>query len=206
MTDTFGSEPDPLLVLARRGNEAALGELLERYRNYLRLLIRIQIGGRLRRKVDPSDVVQEVFLDARRGFVGFRGVTEAEVVQWLRRIAAAAIARQVRHYAGTRQRDVALERTLEDELARSSCALDRGLIAVESSPSRQAARREEAVLVADALAKLPEHYREVIVLRHLEGLSPGEVARQMGRSADSVRKLWARALVQLRHVLGGHRG
>lgn len=205
MPHTVSPAPEQLLALARSGNDAALGELLERYRNYLRLLVRVQIGRRLRRKVDPSDVVQQAFLDAHRGFGGFRGTAEAELVAWLRQIAASVIARQVRQYAGTQRREVGLERALEDEMAQSSCALDRGLMAAQSSPSWRAARREEAVLVADALAQLPEHYREVIVLRHLEGLPPDEVAERMGRTADSVRKLWARALVQLRGILGGSR-
>src|SRR5262245_16517535 len=67
--------------------------------------------------------------------------------------------------------------------------------------SRQAARRERAVLLADALGRLPEHYREVIILSHLEGLSFPEVARRMGRSVDGVKNLWARALGQLRRSL-----
>ena len=80
--------------------------------------------------------------------------------------------------------------------------LDRGLVARTDSPSQQASRREQAVLLADALGKLTDDYREAIVLRHLEGLSFPEVARRMGRSEDSVKKLWARALAKLRRILG----
>jgi RNA polymerase sigma factor (sigma-70 family) len=67
---------------------------------------------------------------------------------------------------------------------------------------QRAARREQAVLLADALERLPADYREVIILRYLEGLAPPEVAWRMGRSVESVRKLWTRALVQLRRALG----
>ena len=70
-----------------------------------------------------------------------------------------------------------------------------------SSPSQGAIRREQAVLLADALAKLPEHYRDVLVFRHLEGLSFPEIAQRMGRSLDSVEKLWVRGLNRLRQVL-----
>ncbi len=77
-------------------------------------------------------------------------------------------------------------------------ALDRGLVSPGTSPSQHASRREQAVLVADALTRLPEHYRQVLVLRHLDELSCAEIARRMERTEDSVRSLWARALAKLR--------
>ena len=58
------------------------------------------------------------------------------------------------------------------------------------------------MLLANALETLPEHYRRVIILRHLDGLPFSEVASQMGRSVDSVEKLWVRALSRLRQSLG----
>jgi RNA polymerase sigma-70 factor (ECF subfamily) len=124
-------------------------------------------------------------------------------VGWLRQILATNIANEVRRYYGTQRRDVRLERELAVELDQSSRVLDRGLMASQSSPSQQAARREQAVLLADALSRLPNDYREVIILRHLEELTFPEVARRMERSVDSVEKLWARALVRLRRALGG---
>ncbi len=63
------------------------------------------------------------------------------------------------------------------------------------------ARRERALLLAEALAILPEDYREVIVLRHLEGLGFADVALRMGRTEDSVKNLWVRALARLRRTL-----
>ena len=202
MAEAVSPDPEHLLGLARDGNTEALGLLLGLYRHYLALLARIQIGARLQRKVDASDLVQEAFLEAHRDFAAFRGSSEAELVGWLRQILASNLARQVRRYAGAQRRDIRLERELEGELHRSSCVLDRGLLTTRSSPSRRAARREQAVLLANALAQLPEHYREVIVLRHLEGLTFPEVARRMERTVDSVRKLWARALAQLRDSFG----
>jgi RNA polymerase sigma-70 factor (ECF subfamily) len=190
-----------LLALARAGGPDALGRLLEGYRNYLTLLARVQIGRRLQRKVEEADLVQETFLEAHRGFDRFRGTSEAELVQWLRQILASRIAMLVRHYCGTQRRNIDLERALADELDRSSRQLGGALVASGTSPSQGAARREQAVLLADALARLPDDYRRVIRLRHLEGLTFVEVARQMGRSVDAVEKLWARALVQLRRLL-----
>jgi RNA polymerase sigma-70 factor (ECF subfamily) len=202
MPQGAGPDPEQLLRLARAEGGPALGQLLDLYRPYLALLARVQIGRRLQGKVDAADLVQETFLEAHRHFGGFRGSTEAEFVNWLRQILATNLAMLIRRYLGTRRRDVRLERELASELDQSSRVLDQGLLARSSSPSQQAARREQAVLLADALGRLPEAYREAIILRHLEGLSFPEVARRMQRSVDSVKNLWARALGRLRRALG----
>jgi RNA polymerase sigma-70 factor (ECF subfamily) len=194
--------PEQLLQEARGGDTTAVGRLLELYGRYLTLLARVQIGQRLQGKVDAADLVQDTFLDAHRNFARFRGTTEAEFVCWLRQILAATLADLLRRYFGTKGRDVRLEREIREAIDQSSVLLDRGLIAAQSSPSQQAANREQAVLLADALGELPDNYREVIVLRHLEGLTFPEVARRMERSVDSVEKLWMRALVHLRQIMG----
>jgi RNA polymerase sigma-70 factor (ECF subfamily) len=195
-------EQGELLARARAGDDGALGRLLEHYRAYLTLLARLQIGRRLQGKADSADMAQETFLEAARHFPRFRGETEAELAAWLRQILAACLAHLVRRYYGTQARDVRLERDLGDDLDRSSRAIDGGLIAGHSTPSQRASRREQAVLLADALERLPPDYRDVIILRHLEGLTFPEVAARMGRSVDSVEKLWVRALPRLRRALG----
>lgn len=197
----MATSPGARLLQAREGGESARGALLETYRTYLQLLARIEIGRRLQTKVDTSDVVQETFLEAHRGFEGFRGTDEAEFSAWLRGILANRIALLVRRYMGTQGRDVRREQPLELGLDQSSRALDRGLLAMQSSPSAQAVRREQGVLLAEALARIPADYREVIVLRHLEELPFPEVARRMGRSLDSVQKLWVRGLSSLRQQM-----
>jgi RNA polymerase sigma-70 factor (ECF subfamily) len=201
MTAGAAGDPENLLRLAQGGDAAALGQLLELYHDYLALLARLQIGRRLQGKVDASDLVQETFLKAHRDFARFRGGTEAEWVSWLRKILAFNLGRQVRRYCGTQRRDIRLERQLAQELNESSRVLDHALVGRQSSPSQRAARREQAVLLAAALARLPEDYREVIVLSHLQGLSFPEISRNMGRSLDSVKNLWARALARLRQTL-----
>jgi RNA polymerase sigma-70 factor (ECF subfamily) len=180
-----------------------LGRRLEPFRDYLTLLARTQIGRRLQGKVDPSDVVQETFLHAVRDFAQFRGTSDQELVGWLRQVLAARLADQVRRYCGTQGRDVRLERDLQVELDQSSQILDRGLADPLSSPSQQAARHERATWLAQALELLPEDYREVLVLRHLEERDFPEVAARMGRSVEAVKKLWARALARLRRSAGG---
>jgi RNA polymerase sigma-70 factor (ECF subfamily) len=202
MSTTTAPDPEELLRQARAGSSPALGQLLELYRRYLALLVRLQIGRRLQGKVDASDLIQEAFLEAHRNFAQFRGTAEAEFLGWLRQILASRLGEVVRRYLKTQRRDVRLERTLARELDRSSRNLDRALVAPQSSPSNQAVRREQAVRLADALGRLPEAYREVIILHHMEGLTLPKVAQRMGRTVPSVEKLWARALARLNRVLG----
>ncbi len=200
---SFAADPADLIREIRGGLDAALGPLLELYRSYLRLLARAQIGPGLRGKVDPSDLVQETFLEAQLDFGQFRGADERQFVQWLRRILAGKIANLVRHYYGTQGRDVRLERQIEAGVEESA-AVGRELAGALASPSQEASMREYAVIVADALSRLPEHYREVLTLRHFERLSFPEIATAMGRTEDSVGKLWLRALDQLRQSLKRH--
>jgi RNA polymerase sigma-70 factor (ECF subfamily) len=194
--------PEQMIQEARTDADAVLGPLLEVYRNYLRLLARVEIGRRLQGKVDASDLVQETFLEAHRNFARFQGTSEPQLVAWLRQILAAKVANLLRHYLGTQARDIRLEQDLHAGLDNSSRLLGAELMASLSSPSQQAARREQGVLLANALDRLPDDYREVIVLRHLEGLTFPEIAGRMRRSVDSVQKLWLRGLARLRQVFG----
>jgi RNA polymerase sigma-70 factor (ECF subfamily) len=202
MSSSSTADPEHLLERARTGDVPALGRLLELYGNYLALLARLQIGRRLQGKVDAADLAQETFLSAHAVFAQFQGSSEAELVAWLRQILASRLGDLLRRYGATRRRALHLERDLADSLAQSSRVLDGGLVARQDSPSGQAARREQAVLLADALGRLPEDYREVIILHHLEDLTFPEVGRRLGRSLDSVKNLWVRALARLRRLLG----
>jgi RNA polymerase sigma-70 factor (ECF subfamily) len=191
------------LEKARAGSAEALGQLLDNYSRYLTLLARLQIGRRIQGKVDPGDVVQETFLEAHRQISRFRGTSEAEFLAWLRIILSGQIATVLRRYLGTRGRDLKLEREIAQQVDHSSQAMDGNLVAATSTPSQHASRREQSVILADALDRLPPDYREVIILRHIEGLPFAEVSAKMQRSEDSVQKLWVRALASLRKTLGG---
>src|SRR5438270_9015702 len=107
--DSQSASTVALLSKARAGDGAALGGLLERYRDYLTLLARVQIGRRLQGKADAADLVQETFLHAHRAFPRFQGHSEGEFVRWLRQILATSLAHLVRRYCGTQARDVRLE-------------------------------------------------------------------------------------------------
>jgi RNA polymerase sigma-70 factor, ECF subfamily len=192
--------PEILLQQARAGDTAARGRLLELYRNYLRLQARSLLGGALRARLDASDLVQETFLKAHHQFGGFLGGDEPELVAWLRRILVRSLADAARHHrvAG---RDIRRHESLEAMLDRSSLALHVALAAPVSSPSAHAIGRERAVLLADAVARLPADYREVFVLRNLEQVSTEQIAVRLGRSVDAVQKLWMRALLALKKDL-----
>jgi RNA polymerase sigma-70 factor (ECF subfamily) len=192
--------PDRLIAEARRGDESARGELLELYRNYLRLVARSLIGGALRVKLDPSDLVQETFLKAHREFAQFAGGTERELVAWLRQILVRSLANQAKHHR-RQVRDHQRQESLEHLLDQSSLTIQLALASQAPSPSEAASRREQAVVLADAVDRLPPHYREAFVLRTLEHVPFEEIATRMGRSTGAVRMLWARAVKNLNQML-----
>jgi RNA polymerase sigma-70 factor (ECF subfamily) len=192
--------PGRLLAQARNGDEAALGELLELYRNYLRLVARSLISTALRVKFEPSDMVQETFLKAHREFNQFVGGGEPELVAWLRRILVRSLANQVKHHR-RQARDHQRQESLELLLDRSSLTIQQALASSVGSPSEQASRREQAVLLADALNRLPHDYREAFIRRTLEHVPFQTIATEMGRSVGAVRMLWARAVKRLTQLL-----
>jgi RNA polymerase sigma-70 factor, ECF subfamily len=194
--------PEYLLERARAGESVAVGELLVQYHNYLRLMARTQLGSTPMVRVDPSDLVQEAFLEAYRDFPQFGGSTEAELLTWLRRILARNLADRAR-YVKAEMRDHRRTHSLQTLLEQASYSVEAALAATATTPSAAAARRERAVLLADAIESLQADYREVVILRNLEGLKFSEVATRMGRSSGAVRMLWARAIERLSEVLEG---
>jgi RNA polymerase sigma-70 factor (ECF subfamily) len=174
---------------------------VERYGDYLRLLARLQLGSRLRAKLDESDVVQQTLLQAHAKRDQFQGRTEAEWLAWLRAILASTLAMAARRY-GTEARDLARERSLEAELELSSSRLEVLLAADQSSPSERAVRGEEVLRLAWALSSLPPDERAVVELHHLKGLPVAEVAALVGRTRPAVAGLLFRGLKKLRRLLG----
>jgi RNA polymerase sigma-70 factor (ECF subfamily) len=175
------------------------GRLLERFREYLRLLARLQLGPRLQGKFDPSDVVQQTLLEAFAKREQFRG-GEAERAAWLRQILAHNLADALRAFDQAK-RNAGRERSLEAAIQESSARLGAWLAGGQSSPSQRAQRHEEAVRLAEALAELPVDNREALVLHYCESLPLAETAGRMGRTTASVAGLLKRGLKQLRERL-----
>jgi RNA polymerase sigma-70 factor (ECF subfamily) len=136
-----GDLPELLLAQARAGDAAALGQLFELYRNYLRLIARSMLDSALRLKLDASDLVQETFLKAHRQFTDFAGRDEPELIAWLRQILFRTLADQARYH---RRRSCHLRRqvSLEELLEHAGGAAEQALADSLPSPSSLAVRRE----------------------------------------------------------------
>jgi RNA polymerase sigma-70 factor (ECF subfamily) len=173
---------------------------LDRYREYLLLLARLQLDLRLRSKLDSSDIVQQTLLRAHQGLGQFRGQSEAELVVWLRTILANTVANELCKFRQAK-RDVALECSLEAAVTDSSARVAAWLAADQPSPSDQAAFNEQSLTLARALAQLPEDQREVVELHHLNELTIAEIAEQCGRTGPAVAGLLRRGIRKLRAIL-----
>ena len=173
---------------------------LDRFRSYLLLLARVRLDPRLKGKLDASDIVQQTLLEAHQILGQFRGNTVAEQAAWLRQILARNLANAARDL-GRAKRDVRRERSIQAALDESASSLEAWLAAEQSSPSQQAQRHERAVLLAEALAMLPEAQREAVVLRHWQGWSLADIAKQLDCTTAAVTGLLHRGLKNLRKQL-----
>jgi RNA polymerase sigma-70 factor, ECF subfamily len=194
---------EQLLEEARTGQAASLGQLLQLYRSYLTILATTQFDRRLRRRLSPSDLVQEAMLAAHRDFGQFNGQSERQFLAWLRQILINCLHHAIEAHLKTKRRDVRCEVSIEQVNATlDHSVVDFGNFLADPGPSPSAPvrRHERAVEFANQLAKLQPQYREVIVLRNLKGMSFDEIAAQMNRNAGAVRMLWLRAISKLKQV------
>lgn len=204
MASGIHAQAEILISAARSGNSSALGTLFALYQNYIKLLAAAQVRARLRVRASASDIVQETFLHAHRGFADFRGTSGGEFVSWLRTILTRRIQHLYHQHVTAQQRDVRREVSIEaigNWLEHSTIRLESLLIDEEPSPSSQVENQERSVHVADALAELPDDYREVLMMRSIEGLSFSEVAERIGRSQGATRMLWLRGIKKLKDRL-----
>jgi RNA polymerase sigma-70 factor (ECF subfamily) len=206
--------PIELLSKARAGESAALGELCALYRNYLRMVVRTGMGPRLRERVEMSDVVQEVLVEVVRQFPQFTGQNEAALVGWLRRLVGQKLADLGRYHSRAKRAGAATAVTLDAPIhdvgghragEESGRLLDR-LALSQTSPSQAASRREQIVLLADALAALPMAEADVLWVYFSENLSFEAIGERVGLSRKSIRGIWARGLKRLKRSLEGPPG
>jgi RNA polymerase sigma-70 factor (ECF subfamily) len=181
------------LEAARAGSPEALGRLLEMCRPYLLGVGNQQLEMDLQAKAGASDLVQETFLEAQRGFSGFHGANETELLAWLRQILLNNFANLRRHYRDTDKRELRREVALDGPADNQ--------LAVGDSPSNRAQADDRDAALHRALQQLPEQSRLVIQWRNYERCSFEDIGKRLGRSTDAARKLWVRAIEQLQRIL-----
>ncbi len=183
------------LADARAGTQDALGQALEACRAYLLLIAQQELAPDVRAKGGASDLVQETFLEAQRDFARFQGETEQELLAWLRQLLLHNLANFTRSFRDTAKREVGREAPLSGPSPPQ-------LEAASPTAEDQAIAHEEEAAVRQALQRLSEDHRTVLTLRHEEGLSFEEIGTRMERSANAVRKLFARAVERLQEEMG----
>jgi RNA polymerase sigma-70 factor, ECF subfamily len=192
-----------VLERAKKGDASCVGELLSVYREYLLGIAVARLDPRIRARCNPSDVVQETLLEAFRDFHQFRGGLEREFLAWIRQILANNLARMVELHLLTDKRDMRRERSLDMSLDANGSRLERRdhwFTDGGTSPSSALNQKEQLQTTLERISKLPSHYRDVLLLRHIEELSFEEVAERLGKSSGAVRMIWLRALEQLRQI------
>src|SRR5947209_13035588 len=189
----------PTLERAAAGDAAGWRELVGRHHDRLRRMVALRLDPRLRGRVDPSDVLQEVYADAARQLPGYLAAPPLPFFLWLRQLAGTRLAKAHRHHLGTQGRDVRREVGLVPEA--SSAALADGLLGREGRPSEAAMRDELRARLLAALDGMNPLDREMLALRHFEQLGNAEAARVLGLSVAAASKRYVRALERLRDVL-----
>lgn len=186
--------PESVADLPREYLGKELGDLLQAYRPYLLSVAWQMLPKALLGKVAPSDLVQETLLRGYREFPEFTGNDWAELVAWLRQILVNQVADHVRRFDADKRnvhREVPLAGDLVDQQA--------------VSPSQPLLTAEEWHRLRSGLDRLSTIHREVILLRHREGCTFGQIGHLLDKSPDAVRKLWERAVDNLQHHMGTER-
>jgi RNA polymerase sigma-70 factor (ECF subfamily) len=183
-----------LIAAARRGAPDAIGRLFEAARGDLLAFADRELPAEVRAKVGPSDIVQETAVDVHRDFSRFHGSTRDELFSWLREILRHNLIDAVRHHLAAGRREAAHD-------ADPAVGQFGGMPAISRTPARSAIRREEEAALAAALARLAPPDRNVLELRHWQGLSFVDMAPLLGRSEEAARKMWYRAVARLRAEL-----
>ena len=183
-----------LVHRAKAGEQEALGKLFARYYRRVRKIVRLRLGKNLRGVLDATDILQETFVAAIEAFSRFELRNEASVINWLSRITERKIREAAKHYSAekrSRAKQIPIDQA--DTQDRAFQVPDKG-----TGPGSSISAREEAEIVEECIAELPEKYREIIVLRDYAEYSWEDVAKEHGRpSVDAARMMHAKAMVEL---------
>lgn len=199
-------ERDPaadLLSDALRGNEEALGRLFHLHRARLRQMIRLRLNPRIQARVDPSDVLQDAFLDIQKRISGYARTPHVPFFLWLRTLVAQRLVDLHRRHLGARMRDARLEISLSGGPLpyATSESLAAQLLGKLTSPSRAAERMENQILVQRTLNAMEPLDCEILALRHFEMLSNAECAEVLGISKTAASNRYLRALKRIKETL-----
>jgi RNA polymerase sigma-70 factor, ECF subfamily len=199
-------DTDELLRAAEHGDGRARQQLLARHRSRLRQMVAVHLDRRLAARIDPSDVVQETFIDAAMNLSDYLRERPLPFYPWLRQLAWQRLQRLHRDHIQRRRRSVLREQgqslLFPDQ---SADALANRLKASGSSPSGHLIRDEMRRRVQDAMNQLSPNDRELLVMRHLEEMSAAEIGAVLGIGAGAARTRHVRALARLRSLLDDHR-
>jgi RNA polymerase sigma-70 factor (ECF subfamily) len=192
-----------LIRRSTRGDRDAWARLLDAHRARLRRMVALRLDRRLQGRLDPSDVIQEAFLDATAGLGEYAERAEMPFFLWLRWLTGIRLATLHRKHLGCQARDAAREVPLERGAlpGASSAALAAHLLGRQSSASEVAMRLERKVLVQEAIDAMDPLDREVLVLRHFEELTNAEVAQTLSILEPAASKRYVRALRRLKEAL-----
>ena len=189
-----------LLNDLRRGDQEALAELLGRYQREIRGTIAVRLDRRVATRLSLSDVVQDVFVEAQRRLLAYGAEpSPMPIALWFRWLARESVlSANRRHLAACR----AVGRELPPLPAESSVCVVGHLLGREPTGSHVAATVEAVEMLRQAISRLDDEERDVILWRHFEDLQFGEIAALLGVSPDAARKRYVRALERLRGVFG----
>jgi RNA polymerase sigma-70 factor (ECF subfamily) len=199
------SAPDTAELLAQvaQGEARARADLLARHRQRLRKMVAYRLDRRLAARIDPSDVVQEVLAEANSKLDRYLQERPLPFYPWLRELAVEHMVTLHRRHVKAARRSVQREEPGLMELPDESLAnLAERLVSVTTSPSNRLLRKEKQQSVREALSRLLERDREVLILRHLEQLSVADTAAALGITEGAVKQRHVRALERLRSFLG----
>jgi RNA polymerase sigma-70 factor (ECF subfamily) len=196
------SETQELLLAARDGDASARNALLERHRDALRRMVGLRMDRALQRRVDASDIVQDVLVEANRRLTDYLESTGMPFQLWLRHLARdRMIDARRRHHAA--RRNVSREQPLEavphnDQSAFDLAALVRDR---ELTPAAAATHHELEQRFQAAIETLDDADREVVLMRHFEQLSNKDVAVALEISESAAGMRYLRAMRRLRSIL-----
>jgi RNA polymerase sigma-70 factor (ECF subfamily) len=202
------SETTVLLERLRAGDARAAAELFARYRDRLYRMVRLRLDRRLQGRVDPSDVLQEAYLDVARRLPEYLADPAVPLYLWLRFLTGQRLLALHRHHLGAQMRDAGQEVSLyRGALPQAtSMSLAAQLLGRFTLPSQAAVRAEMQIHLQEALNTLDPLDREILALRHFEELSNSETAQVLGIQKSAASNRYVRALVRLKDVLNNMPG